>query len=482
MQKRQGPDLIATIMRTPERERIFSFSKDYIRSPWVIFSRSDAELFLGIDDLAGKALAVSRGTVVQERLESDYPEIRLLPLDTDEAALKAVSSGAADAYIGNLTLASYLILQNGFTNLKVAAPSPLGDHVFAMGSRKDWPELGNLINKALDTISQGEQAAIRNKWVSVRLEQGLRFADILKTVLVAAGGAACLLLFFVHWNRRLAKEVKERRHAEEKLERARNELELRVQERTAALQNSNTALEAEIAERELAEEKIQAYQQRLKALVAQLSLAEERERRRIAAELHDRVGQSLALARMQLAVVCKSTSAAKPAAILAEISGTLREAIQDTRQLVFDLSSPLMNEVGLSAALAEWLEEQIEKRHGLETRLIDRGPEVHPDEDVRAMLFRNVRELLANVVKHARASRVTVHLEHLPNCLKIAVEDDGVGFDCHLASLGARPKSGFGLLSIQERMADLGGALEMASEPGSGCTATLTLPLPNQVQ
>jgi signal transduction histidine kinase len=135
-----------------------------------------------------------------------------------------------------------------------------------------------------------------------------------------------------------------------------------------------------------------------------------------------------------------------------------------------------MHELGLAAALAEWLEQQVGKKHGLQTEFIHDGQRLPPDQDMRAILFRSTRELLTNVVKHAQANRVIVRLEDAGTLVRIVVKDDGVGFDVDAASDVMVREAGFGLFSIQERMADLGGSLEITSEPGQGCTAILTAP------
>ncbi len=232
----------------------------------------------------------------------------------------------------------------------------------------------------------------------------------------------------------------------------------------------------DITERKRVEERVLEYQRRLRFLASQLTLIEERERRRIARELHDEVGQRLAFARMGLASARDIDSESQREAILEDVSQSVRRAIGDIRDLVFDLSSPLMDEIGLAAALAEWLEEQVARKHGLRTEFINDGQRLPLDDDMRAMLYRSTRELLTNVVKHAQATRVKVRLEGEGSRVRIVVEDDGIGFDA-----GARPRvmereGGFGLFSIQERMADLGGSLEIRSEPGQGCVATLTSP------
>jgi len=115
----------------------------------------------------------------------------------------------------------------------------------------------------------------------------------------------------------------------------------------------------DITKRILSEQKIQEYQHRLKSLGVQLTLAEEQERRRIAAELHDNIGQSLVYSRMQLASLRSRTSNEKPVELIDELSQSLLHIIQDTKELLFELSSPLLYEIGLSAAISHWISEQI---------------------------------------------------------------------------------------------------------------------------
>ena len=125
--------------------------------------------------------------------------------------------------------------------------------------------------------------------------------------------------------------------------------------------------------------------------------------------------------------------------------------------------------------LAGDVELQIGRRHGLKTSFTDECGKVPLDDDVRAVLFRNSRELLTNVVKHAQAKTVAVHMESTGDALRITIEDDGRGLDPEDAT--GTLASGFGLFSIRERMLDLGGSLEIVSAPGEGCEATLVMPL-----
>jgi two-component system sensor histidine kinase/response regulator len=222
LKNRQDPDLIQCMMRTPERESFVSFSRVYLATPRVIFTRTEGNYISQIEDLFGQTIAVPKGTAIQQEIKKKYPEINLLLLNSDEASLEAVSGGKADAYIGNLSLGSYLILQRGFTNLKVATPSPLSDHAFSFGIRKDWPEVSSIIDKGLDTITPGEKLAIRNKYFSLRYDYGISGADILKWVLIVAVVVSGIIFLFVFWNRRMAKEVRSRKVAEQSAREARD--------------------------------------------------------------------------------------------------------------------------------------------------------------------------------------------------------------------------------------------------------------------
>jgi PAS domain S-box-containing protein len=235
----------------------------------------------------------------------------------------------------------------------------------------------------------------------------------------------------------------------------------------------------DITERKRIEQKILDYQQRLKALATQLTIAEEKERRVIATDLHDQVGYSLSLANMQLNEILEADSVVERTLLVKDISNILLKALQDTRSLIFELSSPTMNEIGLAAAISEWLEEQIAKRHDLKIEFIDATDDNHKktlDSNVRALLFRNVRELLTNVIKHSRAQNVRVQIISEGSCLKITVEDDGVGFNPDADNTKQKAAEGFGLFSIQERMTDIGGSFDIQSHPGKGCRMTLISP------
>jgi signal transduction histidine kinase/DNA-binding NarL/FixJ family response regulator len=225
IKQRQGPDMTAVIMPTPEREQYLAFTEPYLSSPYVIFIRQEDNPIFDIQGLFGKTLAVPRGYVVQEQLESNYPRIKLALFDSDEKALEAVATGQADAYIGNVTVASHIIHQKGLSHLKVTAAAPFSDQALSMGNRKDWPELTSIVDKALASITEEEKTAIRNKYLAIKFEPGINKAEVLKWVLIVGGSTVGIVLIFLFWNRQLSREIRKRQQTEKDLKKARDDAE-----------------------------------------------------------------------------------------------------------------------------------------------------------------------------------------------------------------------------------------------------------------
>jgi PAS domain S-box-containing protein len=138
----------------------------------------------------------------------------------------------------------------------------------------------------------------------------------------------------------------------------------------------------DIIKRSRAEEKLLAYQRQLKSLASKLTLAEEHERRRIATELHDHISQHLVASKVNLQKVCESVSSKGLIKTLNEVCEALKLSIQNTRSLTFDLSSPILHELGFEAAVAEWLTEKVEEQHGILTEFKSDDKPKPLDEDI----------------------------------------------------------------------------------------------------
>jgi signal transduction histidine kinase len=216
--------------------------------------------------------------------------------------------------------------------------------------------------------------------------------------------------------------------ADHALRQAHAELERQVDARTEELRRTNEALHEQIRQDQVAQGRIAAYQQQLRDMAAQLALTEARERRAIAEDLHDHIGQALSFIKMSVSQFRGNAIFCGFEGEIDRIMSLLDQTIRYTRDLTFEISPPVLYELGLPAAL-EWLAERFHKRHDLAVTIQQSGTFPPLSDDVRFTLLKSVQELLTNVVKHAQAGRATVRLHHGPGQIEIEVADDGRGFD-----------------------------------------------------
>ena len=233
----------------------------------------------------------------------------------------------------------------------------------------------------------------------------------------------------------------------------------------------------DVTERKGMEEQIKSYRTELRTAALELSSiesrVEERERHLIATDLHDFVGQNLIVLNFKLGALAKGLTNQADIGRLEEVRELIGQTIQYTRSLTVELSPRILVELGLAAAI-QALAEGYRTTYGIDVIVEDDGLRKEADEDTRYMLFRSVRELLMNAVKHSKAVKIVVSLTKQDDTFVIIVRDDGVGFD------PGRPtgkQDGFGLHSIFERLKRLGGSCVIDSGPGRGATIVLTAPL-----
>ena len=217
------------------------------------------------------------------------------------------------------------------------------------------------------------------------------------------------------------------------------------------------------------------YQAQLRSLSSELSLTEERERRRIATDLHDRIGHALANASMKLRVIKTTMDSSKASTQIDDIHLLIDQSIADTQTLTFELSPPILYDLGLEAAL-DWLAEQTQKQHDIEVEFIDDYAHKPIEESLRILLFQATRELMFNLVKHARATCASISISKEDAFVRIEIKDNGVGFEATKKDTGIK-KGGFGLFSIRERFKHLGGSVEVKSDPETGSCVTIISPM-----
>ncbi|HYL82057.1 MAG TPA: response regulator, partial [Candidatus Acidoferrum sp.] len=253
------------------------------------------------------------------------------------------------------------------------------------------------------------------------------------------------------------------------------ELEKRVLERTAELSQTVVALKVEMARRTEAEQTLRKQSDQLRALASELTLAEQRERQRLATVLHDEHQQLLAGAKLRMGLLQRVDDPTLRDEIR-EVSALIEEAIENARSLTRELSPPILQAGGLIPAM-DWLARWMEEKHHLQVDVRTEANAVPDSEDLTTLLFQAVRELLFNVVKHAKVQTARVQLTRQDGQVVICVTDTGVGFDPSFLWVEGGVIGGFGLFSIRQRLELLGGRLDIASTPGQGSRMTLRAPL-----
>ncbi len=210
-------DIVAGLKNTAARRQSLIFSADYLTFPLVIMTRDSHPIITSLADLRGGTLAMVANYAITEDIRNRYPNLKLRIVPSPLDALRAVERGDADATVVNLGSASYLIAKHNIKGVVVAAPAGLEDASSAFGVRKDWPQLAQLIDKALASITPEEEDAIRDKWITVPYD-ARAVTDRWRTILLrVAGGAAIAVILVLLWNRRLKGEVTRRRAAEKAL-------------------------------------------------------------------------------------------------------------------------------------------------------------------------------------------------------------------------------------------------------------------------
>lgn len=223
------------------------------------------------------------------------------------------------------------------------------------------------------------------------------------------------------------------------------------------------------------EQRVQERSRQVHGLASELTLAEQRERHRIAQILHDHIQQLLYGIDFRIALLAHSATADQQT-LLDEFREIVQEAIRATRTLTVDLSPPVLQGEGLVQSL-HWLAHQMEVIHSLKVTLDLQEPAQRPRIEIRVLMLQSVRELLFNVVKHAKVTTAAIYMRQSGDQLVVQVTDEGRGFDTSAYVTAKRTPETFGLYSIHERLQLFDGRVEIESTPGIGTCVTLTLPI-----
>ncbi|MEJ2404227.1 MAG: transporter substrate-binding domain-containing protein [Candidatus Thiodiazotropha sp.] len=451
MQKAQAGeiDVLPAISSSPERLSYLNFTSPYLQSPIMIFNRKNAPLVTGLPELIGQRVAVVKNYMVEENLKRDRPDLDLFPYATAEQALRAVASGKADAYVGNLTIGSFLIDQLGLGNLKVAAPTPY-TNALSIGVRKDSPELFAILEKALASISEDERRAMRQESLAIRYEVEVNYTLLWRVV----AGAAILLLLSFLW-------LAQTRRQKQALAAAKAEADQANQFKSYFLANMSheirTPMNAIVGFGHLVMQT--ELSQRQKHYIEKIQVS--------ANALLNVINDVLDFSKIE--------------------AGKL-----DVEQVPFFLSEVLDNLVSINAIRAE--------EKGLEL-LLQQDLQV-PDSLIGdpLRLGQVLVNLVSNAIKFTETGEVTILVNEIEReaeqvHLKFSVEDTGIGipqdqverlFSAFTQLDGSTTRryggSGLGLNISQQLVQLMGGHLEVDSTPGRGSRFSFVLPfdLPRQ--
>ncbi|MCB2225177.1 MAG: transporter substrate-binding domain-containing protein [Desulfarculaceae bacterium] len=214
--RRGEVQMLPAAMRTPEREKYLLFSRPYLSFPVVVVTRDDVPVIVKLEDLKGKDIAVPRDYAVFELIKRDHPELRLKPVQDIEQGLREVSEGEVYAYVGNIASVNYHLKEMGLKKLKIAATTGYNFEL-SMAVRKDWPQFAAMVQRALNSMTPEEKAAITSRWINVHFAGRIDWGFIARAGGTAAAVVLIVLTVIIIWNRRMAREVAQRKETEERL-------------------------------------------------------------------------------------------------------------------------------------------------------------------------------------------------------------------------------------------------------------------------
>jgi len=221
--EKRGADVITASAKTPNRAPFWIFTKVYLALPTYVITRENADDDLTPGRLAGQTVAVVHGWAAEEYLRAHYPKLNLQPVPDAASGLRKVSFGLADAFVSELPVATAWMEKEGIANLKISAPA---GYTYRLGIsvRKDWPELRDILDRALDTISPAERQQIMDHWLTLKTPEARQRDALWRKITWSLAGLFLLLLGALVWNRLLAWQIRMRtrelRESEDKFSKA----------------------------------------------------------------------------------------------------------------------------------------------------------------------------------------------------------------------------------------------------------------------
>ncbi|WP_371322622.1 diguanylate cyclase [Dechloromonas sp. ZY10] len=193
--------IMSFLNQTPVRDRWLLFTRPIFSDPNIIITREEQPFIADLHTLRGKTVALPGGTMVEERIRKDYPDLSVIVTQSEREAVTMVSERKADLTVRTLIGAAYAIRKEGLFNLKISGQIPEYTNQLRIGVHRNHPELREILDRGVATLSDQEKEIIWNRHVSINVQQSLDYRLLAKIVLAAA----LVLGIFTYWNRKLSR-------------------------------------------------------------------------------------------------------------------------------------------------------------------------------------------------------------------------------------------------------------------------------------
>lgn len=232
----------------------------------------------------------------------------------------------------------------------------------------------------------------------------------------------------------------------------------------------------DITQSVLAKQEIQEYQKSLQKLTTEITVIEEKQKKKIASNIHDHLSQSLVISKMRINELKKKPQLKIIDDDLKFIELHISEALENSRKITYELSPPVLYQLGIIDAL-NWLFEDVEDTHKIKCRLNSNVTNIKLSDVKSILLYRSIQEVITNAIKYANASLITLDLTRNTLGVDIIVTDNGIGFDTSVLNSHHHSGSGFGLFTVRERIRNIRGTYTIVSEINTGTTVKFFIPL-----
>ncbi len=448
-EKRGEVDIHPVLAHSKARSKEWVFTDPYIRIPMIIVMRDSLKDAFSPDVMSSLKMGVGRGYGIDAFVKEHCVDYNIVPVESDRFGLIKAAMGEIDLMIIDLASASYYIEQEGLTNLRLAAT--MGSlYEFSFATRRDNPVLNRILNKALEQITREERRAIYDRWIVFDDKPFYRNRSFWYSTGLAFFTVIVILTVILFWNMTLKVEVNAKTR---ELQKARDMLEDRVEERTQQLADANQALQREIEERA-----------KMAHDILDISGSE---RARIGRDLHDSIGQEMVGVTFLSRALQADLEDERPedAVRVARIADCVEGIIVGMKRIVRGLLPVDIMDKGLVVALAQLVREAEAMYHITCCFTCEDEESCRISDNALATnIYRIAQEAVGNAAKHASAKTIEIELRVESGKGVLAVHDDGQGIQRKEGHTGM----GLRIMRYRAELAD--GNLSIQSNPENGTT------------